>query len=93
MKSKNHPLLGIHSLLVMIFIYLPIAFIIAYSFNSSRLAADWSGFTFEWYVSLFSNRRVMEALSNTLIVALVSTVFSTLLGTMAAIAIRKVGKK
>ncbi|WP_410772490.1 ABC transporter permease [Fontibacillus sp. BL9] len=93
MKRKNHPLLGIHSLLVMIFIYVPIAFIIAYSFNSSRLAADWSGFTFEWYASLFTNRHVMEALSNTMTVALVSTVVSTLLGTLAALTIRKVGRK
>ncbi|RCX18522.1 spermidine/putrescine transport system permease protein [Fontibacillus phaseoli] len=93
MKRKNHPLLGIHSLLVMIFIYVPIAFIIAYSFNSSRLAADWSGFTFEWYASLFTNRHVMEALGNTMTVALVSTVVSTLLGTLAALTIRKVGRK
>lgn len=93
MKTKNHPLLGIHSLLVMIFIYVPIAFIIAYSFNSSRLAADWSGFTFEWYVSLFQNRQVMEALVNTLIVAVVATVFSTLLGTVAALTIRKASRK
>lgn len=93
MKAKNHPLLGIHSLLVMIFIYVPIAFIIAYSFNSSRLAADWSGFTFDWYISLFQNRQVMEALVNTLIVAVVATVFSTLLGTLAALTIRKAGRK
>ncbi|MEF2969182.1 ABC transporter permease [Paenibacillus sp. M1] len=93
MKSKNHPLLGLHSLVVMIFIYVPIAFIIAYSFNSSRLAADWSGFTLDWYASLFTNRHVMEALVNTLTVALVSTVFSTLLGTLAALTIRKAGRK
>lgn len=93
MKAKNHPLLGIHSLLVMIFIYVPIAFIIAYSFNSSRLAADWSGFTFDWYISLFQNRQVMQALVNTLIVAVVATVFSTLLGTLAALTIRKAGRK
>ncbi|WP_435923380.1 ABC transporter permease [Paenibacillus sp. DYY-L-2] len=93
MKAKNHPLLGIHSLLVMIFIYVPIAFIIVYSFNSSRLAADWSGFTFDWYISLFQNRQVMEALVNTLIVAVVATVFSTLLGTLAALTIRKAGRK
>lgn len=93
MKTKGHPLLGIHSLLMMVFIYLPIGFVIAYSFNSSRLAADWSGFTFDWYISLFNNRHVMEALSNSLIVALVSTVISTLLGTMVALSIRKVSRK
>ncbi|MDU7473115.1 MAG: ABC transporter permease [Paenibacillus macerans] len=93
MKTKSHPLLGIHSLIMMIFIYVPIAFIVAYSFNSSRLAADWSGFTFDWYVSLFDNRHVMEALSNSLTVAVVSTIVSTLLGTLAALAMRKVGRR
>ncbi|MED4955302.1 ABC transporter permease [Paenibacillus macerans] len=93
MKTKSHPLLGIHALIMMIFIYVPIAFIVAYSFNSSRLAADWSGFTFEWYVSLFDNRHVMEALSNSLTVAVVSTIVSTVLGTLAALAMRKVGKR
>lgn len=92
-KRRNHPLLGIHSLLVMIFIYVPIAFIIAYSFNSSRLAADWSGFTLDWYVSLFNNRRVMEALGNTLTVAITATVVATLLGTLAALYMGKVGRK
>ncbi len=85
MKTKTNPLLGFHSLLMMVFIYVPIAFIIAYSFNSSRLAADWSGFTLDWYVSLFKNRRVIEALSNSMIVATVSTLVSTILGTMAAL--------
>lgn len=93
MKAKNHPLLGIHSLFMMIFIYVPIAFIVAYSFNSSRLAADWSGFTFDWYVSLFDNRHVMEALGNSLTIAIVSTLISTLLGTLAALAMRRLGRR
>lgn len=93
MKSKNHPLLGIHSLLMMIFIYIPIIIIIVYSFNSSRLASNWSGFTFDWYISLFDNSYVMEALTNTLIVAVVSTLVSSLLGTMSALSMRKVSKK
>ncbi|GJM80696.1 hypothetical protein HMSSN139_31920 [Paenibacillus sp. HMSSN-139] len=92
MKTKSHPLLGVHSLVMMIFIYVPILFIVAYSFNSSRLAADWSGFTFDWYVSLFENRHVMEALANSLTVAIVSTVISTVLGTLAALAMRKLGR-
>ncbi|MFD3262136.1 ABC transporter permease [Paenibacillus lentus] len=93
MKTKTHPLLGFHSLLMMVFIYVPIAFIIAYSFNSSRLAADWSGFTLDWYVSLFKNRRVIEALSNSMIVATVSTLVSTILGTMAALSMRTLSRK
>ncbi|MGG1610909.1 ABC transporter permease [Paenibacillus sp. FSL K6-2441] len=93
MKTKSHPLLGVHSLIMMIFIYVPILFIVAYSFNSSRLAADWSGFTFDWYISLFDNRHVMEALANSLTVAIVSTVISTVLGTLAALSMRKIGRR
>ncbi|GGH35699.1 ABC transporter permease [Paenibacillus segetis] len=93
MKSKSHPLLGIHSLLLMVFIYVPIAFIVIYSFNSSRLAADWSGFTFDWYISLFDNRHVMEALSNSMIVAVTSTIVSTVLGTIAALSMRNLSRR
>lgn len=93
MKTKNHRLLAVHSLLMMAFIYIPIIFIILYSFNSSRLAADWSGFTFDWYISLFKNRHVLEALGNSLTIAIVSTVFSTLLGTLAALSMRKLSRR
>ena len=79
MKAKNHRILAVHSLVMMAFIYIPIVVIILYSFNSSRLAADWSGFTFDWYISLFKNRHVLEALGNSLTIAIVSTIFSTLL--------------
>lgn len=45
MKKKNHPLLGIHSFLMMAFIYVPIIMIIIYSFNNTRLSGNWEGFT------------------------------------------------
>ncbi|CAM3005396.1 ABC transporter permease [Paenibacillus sediminis] len=93
MKSKNHPLLGLHSLLMMIFIYLPIVFIVIYSFNDSRINAKWSGFTWKWYSSLFTDRHVMEALMNSLTIAVVSTVVSTILGTVAALSMRTTGSK
>ncbi|GIO68211.1 ABC transporter permease [Paenibacillus sp. FSL M7-1455] len=93
MKKKSHPLLGLHSLLLMIFIYVPILLIIVYSFNNTRLSGDWKGFTFEWYASLLDNRHVMEALTNSLTVAVVSTVVATLLGTLAALSLRNVGKR
>lgn len=92
MKKVRHSFLGIHALLMMLFLYVPIGIIVIFSFNSSRLSAQWSGFTFDWYISLLSNRHVMDALLNSLIVAIISTVISTLLGTMAAISIRKISK-
>ncbi|NMO97169.1 ABC transporter permease [Paenibacillus lemnae] len=93
MKKANHPLLGIHYVLMMVFIYLPILMIVIFSFNNTRLSGNWEGFTLDWYVSLFSNRYVMEALGNSLTVALVSTVVSTVLGTLAALSIRKWSRK
>ncbi|MDR9852019.1 ABC transporter permease [Paenibacillus sp. VCA1] len=93
MKKKSHPLLGLHSLLLMIFIYVPILLIIVYSFNNTRLSGDWKGFTFEWYTSLLENRHVMEALTNSLTVAVISTIAATLLGTLAALSLRNVGKR
>ncbi|BFH65782.1 ABC transporter permease [Paenibacillus azoreducens] len=93
MNKKSHPLLGIHSLLMIIFIYVPILLIIVYSFNNTRLSGDWKGFTFQWYASLLKDRHVMEALMNSLTVAVVSTIASTLLGTLAALALRNLGKR
>lgn len=93
MKRKSHPLLGIHSLLMMAFIYMPIAMIVIFSFNDTRLSGSWKGFTFDWYVSLFDNRHVMEALMNSITVALISTVISTILGTLAALSLRNLGRK
>jgi len=93
MKKKSHPLLGLHSLLLMVFIYVPILLIIVYSFNNTRLSGDWKGFTFEWYAALLDNRHVMEALTNSLTVAVISTIVATLLGTLAALSLRNVGKR
>lgn len=93
MKKRSHPLLGIHSFLMMAFIYVPILMIVIYSFNDTRLSGNWEGFTFDWYVSLFSNRNVMEALMNSLTVAVISTIVSTILGTLAALSLRNLGRK
>lgn len=91
--NRKNPLLSIHSFLMMAFIYIPVIVIIVYSFNDSRLSMSWEGFTFDWYLSLLDNRNVMEALKNSLIIALTSTIISTVLGTMAAIAMRKLMSK
>jgi len=74
---------------ILAFLYLPLLILALYSFNESRINAVWSGFTLDWYLSLFKNRRVLEALTNSLIVAFASTIVSTVLGTTAAIALNK----
>jgi spermidine/putrescine transport system permease protein len=78
-----------YALTILAFLYLPLFILAIYSFNESRMNAVWTGFTFDWYLHLFKNRRVLEALINSLIIASISTIVSTLLGTIAAIALNK----
>ena len=73
--------------LIMAFLYAPIVLLILYSFNDSKSRANWGGFTLRWYKELFSDAAIMSALSTTLSVGLLAAVFSTLLGTVGAIAL------
>ena len=78
---RSHLLLA-YSLAILAFLYVPLVILAMYSFNDSRINAVWTGFTFRWYEQLFNNRRVLEALINTLIIGFASTIVSTTLGTM-----------
>lgn len=73
--------------LVLIFMYAPIAVLIIFSFNESRSRANWTGFTLNWYVELFRDQRILNALSTTFTIALFSTLIAIVLGTAAAIGI------
>ena len=70
--------------LVMVFLYLPIAVLILYSFNDGKTSV-WKGFTLKWYTELFQNSAIMTSLYNTLIIAVLAAVIATVLGTSAAI--------
>lgn len=72
-----------------LFLYLPIVILVAFSFNDSRLGARWVGFTTQWYVSMLESDAVLTALENSLIVAFVSTIIATVLGTMTALAMER----
>jgi putrescine transport system permease protein len=74
------------------FLYIPILSMMVYSFNASRLATVWGGFSFKWYVSLLSNQKVIDALLLSLKIALVSATFATIIGTMAGIALARFGR-
>lgn len=67
------------------FFYVPILSMIVFSFNNSRLATVWGGFSTKWYGSLLSNDKVIEALLLSVKIALISATFATILGTMAGI--------
>lgn len=71
--------------LIMIFLYAPIFVLIVLSFNKSRSRVQWGGFTLDWYASLFSNSRIMEALWTTLLLAFVSALAATVIGVLGAL--------
>ncbi len=75
--------------LVFLFLYLPILLVIIFSFNTSKMNIVWEGFTLSWYGTFFKNRPLMEALYNTLIVAVASTVIATVIGTIGAVGLHK----
>ena len=83
----------IYIILIFIFLYAPIATLMVFSFNKSRTRAKWGGFTFQWYLSLLGNREIMNALWNTLFIALVSSLSAVVIGTVACIAINNMTKR
>ena len=71
------------------FLYVPLVIVVAYSFNDSRLNAEWVGFTFDWYRKLAENDEMIAAAGNSLLIALVASFVSTVLGTMAGVAMHR----
>ena len=72
---------------VFAFLYIPISVLVGLSFNEGGLPTAWTGFSFKWYGALLENDNILRAAGNTLVVAIFSTVFSTLLGTLLAIGV------
>ena len=90
---KNSVVSKLYTALILIFLYMPIAVLIFYSFNNGKTTV-WKGFTLKWYEQLFKDGNIMNALYNTLTIAVLASVFATLLGTAAAIGINNFkGKK
>lgn len=73
--------------LILVFLYAPIATMTVLSFNSSKSRTQWGGFTTRWYTELFSSSTIMTALYNTLLIAFLSSIIAVIIGTAAAIAI------
>ena len=68
------------------FLYIPLVIVVVYSFNNSRLNAEWVGFTLDWYYKLAHNEEMLAAAGNSLLIALIASLVSTVLGTMAGVA-------
>lgn len=79
--------------LIFIFLYAPIVTLIVLSFNASKTRAKWGGFTLKWYGTLFQNEEIMQALFNTLFIALTASVIATVIGTIACISIMNLKKR
>lgn len=77
------------SLAVYAFLYLPLVIVVIYSFNDSRLNAEWVGFTLNWYRVLMHDDEMLKAAGNSLFIAFSSSLIATVLGTMAGIAIQR----
>lgn len=79
----------IYLFLIFVFLYGPIVTLIVLSFNESKFRGKWGGFSLKWYESLFSSREIMEALWTTLLLAVLSALIATILGTIASFAMNR----
>ncbi len=79
--------------LIIAFLYIPIAVLVVLSFNNSRSRVVWGGFTLEWYKTLFQNSDVVAALQNTLTIGFGSALIATVIGVMAAVGIDAMKKR
>lgn len=71
------------------FLYIPLALVIVYSFNNSRIATVWGGFSTRWYAALFRNEQVLDAALLSLQIAITAATLATILGTMAGLALAR----
>jgi spermidine/putrescine transport system permease protein len=77
------------SIAVYAFLYVPLAIVVIFSFNDSKLNAEWVGFTLSWYHALFGDQEMLQAAVNSLFIAVVASLAATVLGTMAGIAMHR----
>jgi len=89
--SEKKPSLGLrlYAILAYAYIYLPILLLIVFSFNTQKINVRWEGFTLHWYNELFRDQDVLLATRNTLLIAFISTLLSTIIGTLAALALQR----
>ena len=86
-KTKIHERLFLG--LVMLFFYLPILYVVLFSFNSSKSLSTFTGFSLQWYEKMFANRTIMESIWYTVACAVIATVVATVVGTVTAIGMSK----
>jgi len=90
---RRSPFLWSLALVVYAFLYIPLAVVAVFSFNDSKLNAEWVGFTLDWYRKLLQNEEMLSAAFNSVFIALVAAALATVLGTMAGIAMHRYRSK
>ena len=86
---RTSPWLWVATLLGYLFLYVPLAVVVVYSFNDSRLNAEWVGFTWHWYDVLIHDEEMLQAAFNSVLIALAASLVATALGTAAGLAIHR----
>ncbi len=81
-----------YMVLILLFLYAPIFTMMVLSFNNSKSRTQWGGFTGKWYTQMFENPAIMDALYNTLVIAFLSALLATIIGTIAAMGIQQMKK-
>lgn len=78
-NTKTNIFEKLYLILIFLFLYAPIAVLIVFSFNQSRIFGVWTGFSLKWYGELFKDRFIMNAVETTIVVAIATTIISTCL--------------
>lgn len=91
--KRNRVFSRVYVCLFFCFMYLPIAVLIAFSFNQSKSRTVFTGFTLDWYKNLFHNEMILKSLLVSLVIALFSSLIATIMGTMAAVGISRMKKR
>lgn len=89
---KDFPTFRLMSILVFAFLYLPLLFVVGYSFNQNRVVTVWKGFSLQWYAEVLGNNDIQRALMNSLRVATVATILSVLLALGLAIGLLRMAR-
>ncbi|MGL5615456.1 MAG: ABC transporter permease [Sarcina sp.] len=89
LKNLKNFLCKFYIFIIFLFLYAPIIVLMVFSFNDSKSMSVWKGFTFNWYIQLFQDERILQSLYYTLLIAIISSIIATIIGTLSAIGISK----
>ena len=89
MKKKRSFFTSGYLILILLFIYLPIGYVVLFSFNDSKSLTNFAGFSMRWYENMFSDSTMLESIKYTVITAVIATAVSTVVGTVTAIGLSK----